>query len=173
VIDLDPQGSLTLWRNTRAAPYPAIVESSPKGLDVALRHLARAGFSHVFIDLPPGYGTIVDSAVAQANLTIIPVKPGELDIDACLKTAAAPILRRRAFAFVPNDGTFRSIAMGKVIRTLQDEKLPLLPTIHHRVDAALVAGQVGIERAPRSRAAEEAASLWAAVRSALKKGRVA
>jgi len=172
VLDLDPQGSLTAWINQRPAPYPAMVQIAPTRLIEGLAALSPQGFHTVLIDTPPGHGDIVVAAMAAADLVLVPVKPGELDFEAAMKTVVIAASLARPYALAPNDATFRSRAMGQTIRQIRDLDLPVLPVLHHRVDAALVGGQTAVERAPNSRASAELRELWAAINRMLRNGEV-
>ncbi len=163
VIDLDPQGSLTAWRNARPHPYPKIVEARPAVLRACLADLQEAGFRHAFVDTPPGHGDIVAAAIAVSDLTLVPVKPGELDLEAALTTLPIARAKRRPYALIPNDGTYRSRAMGRTITTLRERQLPVLPTVHHRVGHMLVNGLSAADATPSSKAAAEIRQLWRAV----------
>ena len=167
VIDMDPQGTLTAWRNSRAAPYPAIVQSRSAVLSLTVGHLREDGFHTVFVDAPPGHGDMVVQAMRAADLVVIPVKAGELDLLATMDTIAIAQRLGRPYLVLPNDATFRSIAMGQTIRTLTEASIPTMAAVHHRVDAILTRGRTANERSPRSRAAAELATAWHQIKSEL------
>lgn len=167
VIDMDPQGTLTAWRNSRAAHYPAIVQTRSSTLSLTVGRLREEGFHTVFIDTPPGHGDIVVQTMLAADLVVIPIKAGELDLLATLDTIAIAQRLGRPYLVLPNDATFRSIAMGQTIRTLNEAGIPTLAAVHHRVDAILAQGRTANERRPRSRAAAELATVWQQIKSEL------
>ena len=167
VIDLDPQGSLTAWINQRAAPFPAMVQMNPSRLMDGLSEMKTQGFQMVVIDTPPGHGDLVVAAMAAADLVVIPVKPGDLDLEAAMNTLAIADSLHHPYALLPNDATYRSRAMGQTIRQITEMGLPMLPVLHHRVDAALSGGQTALERAPTSRASAELRSVMAAINARL------
>ena len=167
VIDMDPQGTLTAWRNSRAAPYPAIVQTRSAVLSLTAGRLREEGFHTVFVDAPPGHGDIVVQTMLAADLVVIPVKAGELDLLATMDTIAIAQRLGRPYLVLPNDATFRSIAMGQTIRTLNEASIPTMDAVHHRVDAILARGCTATERSPRSRAAVELATAWHQIKSEL------
>ena len=167
VIDLDPQGSLTAWFNQRETPFPVMVQMEPSRLIDGLAELKVLGFQMVVIDTPPGHGDFVVAAMAVADLVVIPVKPGDLDLEAALNTLAITESLQRPYTLLPNDATFRSRAMGLTIRQITEMGLPMLPPIHHRVDAALSGGRTALERAPTSRASAELMAVMTAINAML------
>ena len=167
VIDLDPQGSLTAWINQRPASFPAMVRMEPSRLMDGLAELKVLGFQTVLIDTPPGHGDFVVAAMAVADLVVIPVKPGDLDLEAALNTLAIAESLQRPYVLLPNDATFRSRAMGLTIRQITEMGLTMVPPIHHRVDAALSGGRTALERAPTSRASVELRAVMAAINAML------
>jgi chromosome partitioning protein len=168
IIDMDPQGTLTAWRNSREAPYPAIVQARSAVLSLTARSLRDDRFHTVFIDSPPGHGDLVVQTMLAADLVLIPVKAGELDLQATMDTIAIAQRLGRPYLVLPNDATFRSIAMGQTIRALNEASIPTVAAVHHRVDAILARGGTATERSPRSRAAAELATAWDQIRSEMR-----
>ena len=72
LVDADPQGSLTLWHKLRGTNEPTIktAVNSVSGIVAAAR---RDGFEWVFIDTPPNVSAVVDDAIKNATMVIIPV----------------------------------------------------------------------------------------------------
>lgn len=170
VIDFDPQGCLTNWKNTRASrglEAPVLASMKPDLLPDALVEMSDRGVRHVFIDTPPGHSNIVGAAMRRASLVVVPVKPGELDLAATERTVAAATRLRVPHLLLPNDATFRSRAMGRTIRVLEDAGMPLLPPVHHRVATMLRGGMTVTEREPDSRGAHELTRVWAEIRAKL------
>jgi chromosome partitioning protein len=73
VLDADPQRSATEWMLDTAGGIPFPVIESNRRFDIPVNDL-------VFVDTPPGTSGVIDSAVAAADLVIIPCGPSPLDI---------------------------------------------------------------------------------------------
>jgi chromosome partitioning protein len=125
--------------------------------------LQAAGIGTVLIDTPPGHGDIVVAAMRAADLVVVPVKPGEHDLDAALATVAIADSLGRPVVLVPSDATFRSIAMGRTITTLREAGLLTTSPVHHRVNIMLGSGRTVIEQAPASKGAAEIQMAWRTV----------
>lgn len=167
IIDLDPQGCLTEWRNRRSAVAPAIAQTAPAELADRLEALSRSGTSLVFIDTPPGHEAILLQVLRVADLVVIPIKPSELDVAAALRTATAARAIGVPYVFLPNGAPFRSRAMGAAIRHLDAHGLPAVPPIHQRVGLMLENGTTGMERQPDSVGAHEIKRAWRALEAIL------
>ena len=156
VVDLDPQGCLTAWHNRRLGlKGPTIVQSSAGNLRRELGKLRHAGVKVVLVDTPPGHSDLTERAMAAATVTVIPAKPGQHDLDATLATVAMTLAIGARFVVAPNDGTYRSVSMGDLVKALRSKGLPMLPPVHHRVDLMLSGGRTATERWPNTPAARE------------------
>jgi chromosome partitioning protein len=79
-VDADPQGSALSW-SEEAGELPCAVISLPvrdlhRRLDALL-----PGIAHTVIDTPPGDRAIVRSAIAAADVVIVPIPPSIMDLD--------------------------------------------------------------------------------------------
>lgn len=80
LIDADPQGSALDWSEARTAPPALPVIGLPKPtLHREVPGLAE-NYDHVIIDGPPHAEAIVRAAIMAADLVLIPVQPGGLDV---------------------------------------------------------------------------------------------
>lgn len=80
VIDTDPQGSATYWRDRAedsGSPLPFEVRSAN------IRDLQRGPWTtdFVLIDTPPGHSEILNAARDASDLVVIPTTPSELDVE--------------------------------------------------------------------------------------------
>lgn len=80
VVDADPQGSATYWRDTAeesGTPLPFDVRSAN------IRDLERGSWAteYVLIDTPPGHGGLLDAARDAADLVVVPTTPAALDVE--------------------------------------------------------------------------------------------
>ena len=78
VVDTDSQGSLSAWWNTREASTPRFLPPEV-ALDTHLSALAEHGVNLVVIDTPPALSDTIHTAIASADLVIIPVRPSPHD----------------------------------------------------------------------------------------------
>ena len=85
MVDADPQGSLTLWHKLRGTNEPPIktAVNSVSGIIAAAK---RDGFEWVFIDTPPNTSAVVEDAIRNATMVIIPARPGVFDVNAVQET---------------------------------------------------------------------------------------
>jgi chromosome partitioning protein len=85
LIDIDPQGSLTMWHNLREEKFGKgytgmnFVSSSGWRLGAALS-TAKTNSDFVVIDSPPHTETEAKSAIRAADLVIIPMQPSPADL---------------------------------------------------------------------------------------------
>jgi chromosome partitioning protein len=102
LIDADPQGSATEWASLigEECPFTLLTDHEPD-LHRRLADIAR-GYEHVVIDTPPGYESIVKSAILCATDILIPLAPSLMDINrlrptieliAALERLNAPTIR--------------------------------------------------------------------------------
>lgn len=79
LIDTDPQGSAALWaENAPDLPFSTVsVPSSAvarQGRDLAER------YDHVVIDTPPGHPGITSAALSVADVALVPLTTGSVDL---------------------------------------------------------------------------------------------
>lgn len=167
-LDVDPQGSLANWGESREAEAPAVdrigagqVADLPK----ILAALAGQGFTLALIDTAGVESTGGNLAMKAADLALIPARPSRLDLAATMPTIET-LMRlemRNRFAFVLNqcppgrNTRATEAASGLAIFGVLAE-----PAIMQRADHqdAVAAGQGVTEYAPEGRAADEIRQLW-------------
>src|ERR1700736_920648 len=103
LIDADPQGALTLWHKLRGTNEPPIktAVNSVSGIIAAAK---RDGIEWVFIDTPPNVSAVVDDAIKNATMVIIPARPGVFDVN------AVPQPRSAGYGLRSNARSRRSVA---------------------------------------------------------------
>lgn len=172
LVDLDPQGSLTLWWNARALPYPLMFSMAPGALAHAQDILRDERLDLLVLDCPPGFTSIQERAIAAADLVLVPTGPSKLDLDAVAATAAMAERAGVPSSFVLNGALFRSRLAGQAVMALRERGDLLYPPMHRRVAiaAAMADGRTALETAPTGAAAREAQALWAAVQWELETG---
>ena len=100
IADLNfDQATLTNWWGKRGRPlFPHLLEITDFASDLAA--LRKAKWAYCLIDTPPDDMDIIETAILEADATLIPVRPSELDIAACRAVMDLCRRRRRPFAFV-------------------------------------------------------------------------
>ena len=166
-LDLDPQGSLSIWGEERKAEAPAVDRLSAtqiNQLPTILQALERSGFTVAILDTAGFASTATNLAVQAADLCLIPARPSRLDIQATWSTVDTVKRLGRPFSFVLNQcsPTPRSTRASEGAAGLQLLGVLADPLVTQRVDHqdAIAAGQGVTEYAPHSKAAEEIRTLW-------------
>lgn len=166
LLDLDPQGSAASWGDARGADTPPdVVAAHPGRLAGLLASAARQGAQLAVIDSPPNADTPALAAAKAADLVLIPCRPSALDLAAIAASVrlAQEIAGKPVFV-VLNAVIPRTMVAETAERTLAEAGLVVAPIrIVQRMDhvTPLGSGQVASEWAPKSKAAEEIAALWA------------
>jgi chromosome partitioning protein len=168
-LDLDPQGSLAAWGDTRTAEAPAIDRLGPDRLGelpAILNALAAQGFTLAILDTAGIASTGGNLAMQAADLALIPARPSRLDLQATMPTIET-LMRlgmRQRFAFVLNQcPTGRNSRAAEAASGLAMFGVLAEPFLTQRADHqdALAAGQGVTEFAADGKAAEEVRCLWA------------
>jgi chromosome partitioning protein len=82
-LDIDPQGSLTMWRQLRQEQSPTLlvtVEAAAGHRVCDVAELARRDYDLVLIDAPPHAETETRQAIRSATLVLTPMQPSPLDL---------------------------------------------------------------------------------------------
>ncbi|GEP07755.1 AAA family ATPase [Methylobacterium oxalidis] len=168
-LDLDPQGSLATWGDSRSVETLAVDRLSSgrlSQLPAILAALKNKGFTVAVLDTPGAASTGVNLAMQAADLALIPARPSRLDLQATIPTVEA-LMRlemRERFAFVLNQcPAVRSSRALEAANGLSSVGVLAEPSVTQRVDHqdALATGQGVTEYASGSKAADEIRSLWA------------
>lgn len=165
-FDLDPQGSLANWGDTRTAADPH-VERFPAAQVSQLVSLVRTvekQFPIIFLDTAGADSVVTHKAMEAADLCLVPVRPTRIDVSAIKPTYQTLTLLDKPFAFVLNQcptmpKNNRAFEVKDGLTTIANVALPM---IGQRVDYqdAYAAGEGVTETAPDGKAAEEVRALW-------------
>jgi chromosome partitioning protein len=171
VVDTDPQGSLAAWWNTRDAPTPLFASVDITRLPDHLRTLQRRQVELVVIDTPPALTDTIRSAIAVADLVLIPARPSPHDLRAVGVIVEMTEAARIPFCFVVNGATPRTTIALEAVRALAPHGQVATVTLHQRIDfaASMVDGRTVGELNPRWRSADEVTSLWQYVVTQIRK----
>jgi chromosome partitioning protein len=168
-LDLDPQGSLAAWGDTRSVEEPAVDRIGPDNLanlPAILKALAAEGYTLAILDTAGIASTGGNLAMQAADLALIPARPSRLDLQATMPTIEA-LMRlemRERFAFVLNQcPAGRNSRATEAANGLGMFGVLAEPMLTQRADHqdALAAGQGVTEYASDGKAADEIRALWA------------
>ena|SRR5947209_3300823 len=175
LIDADPQGSLTLWHKLRGTNEPPI-KTAVNSVGSIVAAARRDGYEWVLIDTPPNLSAVVDDAIKNATLVIIPARPGVFDVNAVQETIQTCRAARKPYAVVLNGAPARRDEAESPIVSIAREALAKFRApvwggqITNRSDLlmALSHGEGVREYSAEGRAAQEIARLWAAIERSVK-----
>jgi chromosome partitioning protein len=165
LIDLDPQGSLTGWWQRRGKPVNLRLLDDPDamaGKNVA----ARLGFGFVFIDTPPALMNVMESAIAAADIVLIPCRPSALDVLAIDPAVDLCRLLNKPFAFVLTDVEPRWKSTASAAAALREDGQVVEAVLTHRAaySSAMTTGRTGPESTADAKGAascrEEIEAVW-------------
>jgi chromosome partitioning protein len=167
MIDIDPQGSLAQWFQTRSAhrivPAPPLSLSAVAGWKLAteIDRLKRA-HDLILIDSPPHAETDAKVAVRSSHLVLVPVQPSPMDLWATSATIALARAHQIPILIVLNRVAARSRLVDVTRRRLVEQDLPVARTaIANRITFAssMLDGRSVLEQSPRSMGAAEIRTL--------------
>jgi chromosome partitioning protein len=175
LIDADPQGSLTLWHKLRGTNEPPLKVANRSVSDMVAQ-AKRDGFEWVFIDTPPTVSAVVEDAIKNATLVVIPARPGVFDVNAVQDTIQTCRSARKPYAVVLNGAPACRGETESPIVTIARESLAKFRApvwggqITNRADLllALGHGEGAREYDAEGRAAAEINRLWAAIERSIK-----
>jgi chromosome partitioning protein len=170
LLETDPQGTVSNWRQRRTAVEPA-VETASGSLEIEqkLAMFERSGVTLTIVDTGGGNNTTMEAVIAAADLCLIPARPSPADIEATAQTLSIIRDNDKPFAFVLNQTPVRSYRLADAASALSDTAVDLnvmgvlaLPYIVLRNDQqdALGAGLSVTEYASTGKSAEEIRGLW-------------
>ena len=161
VIDLDPQGSATVWGRLRNGVPPVVTPAHPPRLARVVEVAAGAGASLVVIDTAPREAGGAAEAARLADLVLIPCRPAAVDL-AAIPATLATVGAVDALAVLnacPPRGPWVAEA-ADALRGLGIGRAPV--TLGARVAhaKAFTLGRTAQEAEPRSPAAAELEALY-------------
>ena len=163
MIETDQQGTVSNWGRRRTLPEPRIDRvGSNIEIERALLALKHNGFTLAVIDTPATNNILSSSAIAAADMCLIPARPSPADIEAALPTLGTVRKLGKPFAFVLNQAPPRGYRQSEAAAALNATGVLALPYIVQRNDHqdALGAGFAVTEFAPDGKAAQEIRDLW-------------
>jgi chromosome partitioning protein len=135
--------------------------------------IQATGWDWVFIDCPPAFIPTIEDAIEHADLALIPLRPGALDLLGSEEAVAAAQEAGTPFLCVLNDVDPRWIGAKGAREYLETAGVPVAKTIvAHRAAffTAMGSGKTGPEIEKNGKAAEEIDNLFSEIKAALKRG---
>lgn len=165
-VDIDPQGSLSLWYEKRKRALGSentITHSRVSGWRLS-NELSRMGSEadYIIIDSPPHTETDSTTAIRVADLVLLPLQPSPLDLWACRPTIGKALEERKDFMIVINRVPARSKLNDTIDERLEQLRVPISSAvIGNRVSyvSSIMEGQGVLETDPKSQAGDEMRAL--------------
>ncbi|NEQ29395.1 MAG: AAA family ATPase [Leptolyngbya sp. SIO4C5] len=167
LVDADPQGSARDWAAAREDKPPfSVVGLDRPTIHRDLPEMAK-NYDHVVIDGPPRVSELARSAIAAADLVLIPVQPSPYDVWAAQEVIdlfrEASVFKEKLKSVFAINRKIVNTAIGRdVVEALSGFDIPVLRSqVCQRVPFAESAatGQTVLETDPKGQAAKEIMAL--------------
>jgi chromosome partitioning protein len=167
LVDADPQGSARDWATARQDEPPfTVVGLDRPTIHRDLPNMAK-NYDHVVIDGPPRVSELARSAIAAADLVLIPVQPSPYDVWAAQEVIdlikEASVFKEKLKSVFVINRKIANTAIGRdVLIALAEFDLPIMRSqVCQRVPFAESAatGQTVLETDPKGQAAKEIIAL--------------
>ncbi len=167
VLDVDPQGSLTVWYEARehflGEENTGLTYRRAQGIRAMSEAQALAkDHDIVVVDMPPHGTTSANAAIRAADLVVAPVQPTPLDFWATLPTLEVAAAEKKPVILVLNRVPARSLLTAHMITRLGQYKVKVArASLGNRIAFAesIGGGRTVLETKPRSIAADEVRKL--------------
>jgi chromosome partitioning protein len=178
VLELDKQGTASLWSERRATvgsahdllkPVertkrpPDVIKTESAALMQLLQALSGLGVQMAVLDMPGAHNASVGPAIKAADLVLIPTRPQEVDISASAETLATVQRLRKPYAYVITFVEGKGDRAEEALLALEAEGHPVAKQFIWRRNVysdAIGAGETVLEREPKGKAADEIKSLY-------------
>lgn len=154
ILDMDSdQGTATKWAKRRAGSPPFVYPADSLTLADVLAALKVKRVRWVFLDLPGRHSTASGAGLVAADLTLIPCRPLDVDIEASVTTIRAAARAKKNYAYLmsmaPLQGEkSRARAVAQILADAGQTVCPVM--IGHRIQVpdALARGKGSNETTP-------------------------
>ena len=163
ILDLDPQASAAGWGDQRERDGPAVVPVPASRLEAALETSRRHGADLAVIDTAPHSEASALAAARAADLALVPLRPGVLDLRALGATAEICTLARARTAVALNATPHRGPLADQAAEAIAQSGLDVAPCrIGARIafQHSITRGLGVVEHDPNGKAAAEICALW-------------
>lgn len=163
VVDLDPQGSASVWSDLRDADRPVVVAAHMPRLARVLDAARDGGAQLAVIDTAPHASNAALAAAQASDLILVPCRPSVADLHAIRASLdicrIAQVRARVVLNAVPVQGPLGGQAKEAItVHGAAVAPMMLCQRIAHV--HAYTKGMTAMEFAPRSKAAAELATLY-------------
>ena len=170
ILDLDPQASAAGWSDHRERDGPAVVAVPAARLKAALGTARSHGADLAVIDTAPHSEASALAAARAADLALVPLRPGVLDLRALGTTAELCAIAQARTAVALNATPHRGPLADQAAEAIGESGLEVAPCrIGARVafQHSITRGLGVLEHEPAGKAAEEIRALWSWARARL------
>jgi chromosome partitioning protein len=170
LIDLDPQGSATLWARQRGDRPPDVTAGHLATLKEEIESAKAGGYGLVAIDTAPHADQAALQAARVADLVLVPCRPATFDLGAIGSTLDLCQLAKRPALVVLNAAPIRSRVVDEAMAAMTGQGANASAVvIHQRVafQHCLIDGRTAGEFEPGGAAADEVTSLLTDVKTRL------
>lgn len=163
VADLDRQRSCLDWRREREAVKPGVEEAKPGSLFTLQLAAQRLGTDLMIIDTASSREEDSAYAIKSADLCLIVVRPGFLDLKSVVGSAQAVLNQCKQAVFVINQATAGAAGMSQAMAALRPYGFPVAPVqirLRSAYQVCVGEGRTAQEMEPQGPAACEMGELW-------------
>ena len=165
VFDLDPQASITKWKDKRGDDSPPDVVPAQQGRLKTLLALAqKQGAQLVIIDTAGSADSAALAAAEVADLILVPARPNGLDLDAVETTVRVAMRHAKRPFYVVLTQTPSQVSIAEeATEVIEGAGVAVCPVrIGSRLDYRHPTpdGKAAVEWRPKSVAAREVVNLW-------------
>lgn len=167
IIDLDPQASISTWHSFRESDDITLLTSHPPLLAKQIKKLKADGYDLCVVDTPPHNSTAAATAINEADLTVIPVRPSSFDLIAV--QATFNLLGENLGAVIVNAVPSGTAVQESAIDFVKESGVRLLGTVGQRIafQHASNSGLGVTEYESDGKAASEIKKIWEGIESIL------
>lgn len=157
IIDTDPQASCADWGDRRSTSTPEVITAPASRIKPSVK---RCQTDWVFIDTQPSAEASLIEIAQTADICIVVLRPGQLELDALGATLAA-IRAAEANAVFCINQAHPQANLAELVESLK-EYYPVGPLIRSRADfsTSIIEGMTALEWKPDSKAAQEVTEYW-------------
>lgn len=163
IIDLDPQGSVIKWSDTREEESPVVISAHSIRLPQILHTARENGVTLAILDTSPRTEDTALDAARAADLAVIPCRPARFDLQAIGATVDIANMAKVESRIVFNAVPARSSMIYPAKRAVKVYDVPCSPwMLGDRVafSHATVDGQTAQEFEPKGKASLEIGALY-------------
>ena len=163
VIDVDPQGSASVWHDLRDADRPAVVATQAPRVPRVIEAARNGGADLVLIDTPPAVSDVALAAARAADFALVPCRAAVADLHAIGATLDVCRLAGVPAVVVLNAAPTVGKLADQARRAMADRGAEVAPvTLCQRVAHvySFTRGQTAMEHDPAGKAAAELAELY-------------